>query len=111
MDIVTDDDIFEATVRSLLGGSMGPPKYIYRAMVRGLVIDVAKRRFADTDLPREPKIVERITDRVMEAVASLDLYIYRAEEFPQRRHVKDIADRVAEAVTNHIAASGNPLPR
>ena len=80
MATLTDDEIFERTVRSLVGGAMGPPKYIYRSMVRGLVIDVAKRYFRDTDLAKLPQVVETITDRVMDAVASLNIYTDRRTE-------------------------------
>jgi hypothetical protein len=56
-------------------------------MVRGLVLDVAKRYFQDTDLGKLPKLVEHLTDRVMEAVASLDFYIDRRETAARTREL------------------------
>jgi hypothetical protein len=85
MATVTDDELFERTVRSLIGGTMGPPKYIYRGMVSGLVLDIAKRHFHDTDLAKLPKVVDHLTDRVMEAIASLDLYIDNRERAAEKR--------------------------
>lgn len=87
MATVTDDEIFERTVHSLVGGAMGPPKYIYRGMVRGLVVNVAKRYFHDTDLDKVPKLVEHITDRVMDAVASLGIYLDAREDAARTREL------------------------
>ena len=71
MATVTDDELFERTVRSLIGGTMGPPKYIYRGMVSGLVLDIAKRHFHDADLAKLAADLEKFDGLVTQLETAL----------------------------------------
>lgn len=71
--VIEDQVIFETTVRRLLGGDLGPPKYVYRKWVRRLVVEMAAK-LGDSELKHNEKILDHITDRVMEACASLNIW-------------------------------------
>lgn len=71
--VIEDREIFETTVRRLIGGDLGPPKYVYRNWVRRLVIEIASR-LGDHELGHNEKILDHITDQVMEALSAIGIY-------------------------------------